>query len=39
MARLAGLRLRNRWSDWSAAPFTSASRLHVSVYERESATA
>lgn len=34
MARLAGLRLRDRWSDWSRSPFTSASRNHVSVYER-----
>ena len=37
MARLAGLQLRDRWSDWSGSPFTSASRNHISVYE--SATA
>ena len=34
MARLAGLRLRERWSGWDRAPFTSASTSHVSVYER-----
>lgn len=38
MARLAGLRLRDRFSDWSRSPFTSASRNHVSVYERVTAT-
>lgn len=37
MARLAGLRLRDRWSDWSCSPFTSASRNHVSVYEAATA--
>ena len=35
MARLAGLRLRNRWADWAGAPFTSDSAEHVSVYERD----
>jgi hypothetical protein len=35
MARLAGLRLRERWGGWSGAPFTAASRQHVSVYERD----
>lgn len=34
MARLAGLRLRHRWSDWRRNPFTSSSTNHVSVYER-----
>jgi SAM-dependent methyltransferase len=34
MAELAGLRLRERYADWSRAPFGSASRGHVSVYER-----
>ncbi|MGK5733909.1 class I SAM-dependent DNA methyltransferase [Streptomyces sp. URMC 124] len=34
MARLAGLRLRERRGDWAGAPFTSASAYHVSVYER-----
>jgi SAM-dependent methyltransferase len=33
MARIAGLRLRERWGDWQRAPFTADSRLHVSVYE------
>jgi SAM-dependent methyltransferase len=34
MARLAGLRLRERWGDWGGAPFTAESRAHVSVWER-----
>lgn len=34
MARIAGLRLRDRWADWSRAPFTAESRSHVSVWER-----
>jgi SAM-dependent methyltransferase len=33
MARLAGMRLRDRWEDWDGAPFTAASRSHVSVWE------
>lgn len=32
MARLAGLRLANRWGDWDRRPFTADSKLHVSVY-------
>jgi len=35
MARLAGLRLRERWESWDRAPFTSASEGHISVWERE----
>jgi SAM-dependent methyltransferase len=34
MARLAGLRLRNRWGGWNEEPFTSESKFHVSLYER-----
>ncbi len=34
MARLAGLRLRERWGSWRQEPFTRASTQHVSVYER-----
>ena len=34
MARLAGLRLRDRWGGWQREPFTAASRSHVSVYGR-----
>lgn len=34
MARLAGLRLRERWGGWSREPFTSLSRSHVSIYEK-----
>jgi SAM-dependent methyltransferase len=34
MARIAGLRLRDRWADWSRAPFTHESTKHVSVWEK-----
>jgi SAM-dependent methyltransferase len=34
MARLAGMRLRERWSGWEREPFTSASTRHVSVWEK-----
>ena len=37
MARLAGLRLRERWSDWTGAPFTAASSGHISLYEPDAA--
>jgi len=35
MAELAGMRLRERWSGWGREPFTSESRQHVSVWEKE----
>ena len=35
MARLAGMSLRERWNDWSRAPFTSNSTTHVSVWEKD----
>ena len=34
MARLAGMRLRERWSGWQREPFTSDSTAHVSVWEK-----
>ncbi|HEY6030976.1 MAG TPA: class I SAM-dependent methyltransferase [Gaiellaceae bacterium] len=34
MARLAGMRLRGRWSGWQREPFTRESRKHVSVWEK-----
>ena len=34
MARIAGMRLRERWADWDRSPFTSESMKHVSVWER-----
>ncbi|MFD9212200.1 class I SAM-dependent DNA methyltransferase [Streptomyces sp. NPDC087659] len=34
MARLAGLRLRDRWEGWSGEPFTGESTKHVSVWEK-----
>jgi SAM-dependent methyltransferase len=36
MARIAGMTLRERWSDWARQPFTSESRSHVSVWEKTS---
>lgn len=32
MARLASLRLQERWATWTRAPFTAKSTSHVSVY-------
>jgi hypothetical protein len=34
MAQIAGIRLRERWSDWARSPFTAASTKHVSVWEK-----
>ncbi|TPW16180.1 MAG: Methyltransferase family protein [Acidimicrobiaceae bacterium] len=34
MARIAGLRLVDRWAGWMDQPFTSTSKRHVSVYRR-----
>jgi SAM-dependent methyltransferase len=34
MARLAGMRLRERWSDWNRRPFTRDSRSHISVWKK-----
>lgn len=34
MAKLAGMRLRERWAGWKREPFTSESRKHVSVWEK-----
>jgi SAM-dependent methyltransferase len=34
MARLAGMSLRGRWTDWKRESFTSDSRQHVSVWEK-----
>jgi len=34
MARIAGLRLKERWGSWTKEPFTSKSSIHVSVYEK-----
>jgi SAM-dependent methyltransferase len=33
MARLAGMRLRQRWAGWAREPFTAESTKHVSVWE------
>lgn len=34
MAEIAGMSLRERWGDWKREPFTSESRMHVSVWEK-----
>jgi SAM-dependent methyltransferase len=34
MARLAGLRLHERWASWTRAPFTCHSTAHVSVWQK-----
>jgi SAM-dependent methyltransferase len=34
MARIAGMTLRERWSDWTRKPFTNESTSHVSVWEK-----
>ncbi|HZN42819.1 MAG TPA: SAM-dependent methyltransferase, partial [Actinomycetota bacterium] len=34
MARLAGMRLRERWAGWTREPFTADSRSHISVWEK-----
>ena len=34
MARIAGLRLTDRWADWDRSPFTADSESHVSVWTK-----
>ncbi len=34
MAQLAGMHLRERWSDWHRQPFTNESTAHISVWEK-----
>jgi SAM-dependent methyltransferase len=34
MARLAGMRVHERWSGWKREPFTSESTTHVSVWQK-----
>jgi hypothetical protein len=34
MAKLAGMSLCHRWSDWDRSPFTGESTSHVSVWRR-----
>jgi SAM-dependent methyltransferase len=34
MARMAGMRLRDRWADWDRSPFTHDSTSHVSIWEQ-----
>jgi SAM-dependent methyltransferase len=35
MARLAGMKLHERWADWDRSPFTADSMKHVSVWEKQ----
>lgn len=35
MARLAGLRLHERWADWNRSLFTAESRAHISVWRKD----
>ena len=37
LARIAGLRLRDRWGGWRGEPYTAASWRHISVYQRAEA--
>lgn len=34
MARLAGMKLRERWADWDRSPFTAESPKHVSIWKK-----
>ena len=34
MARIAGMALRERWSNWNREPFLSTSRSHISVWQK-----
>ena len=34
MARIAGLRLRERWANWDRSPFGDGAAKHISVWER-----
>jgi hypothetical protein len=34
MARLGGLRLRDRWAGWDRTPFSDDSDMHISVYTK-----
>lgn len=34
MARLAGLRLKHRWSDWDRSALTADSATHISIWEK-----
>jgi SAM-dependent methyltransferase len=34
MAQVAGMTVRERWSDWRRRPFTGESRSHISVWEK-----
>jgi hypothetical protein len=35
MAQLNHLQLRERWSNWEKAGFTTQSKIHISIYEHK----
>ena len=35
MAMLAGMSLRERWSDWDGEPFTDESTKHISIWQKD----
>jgi len=35
MARIAGMRFHERWSDWKRSPFTAESTNHISVWQKQ----
>ena len=37
MAQIAGLKLKERWSNWQRTPFRSGDSAHISLYERKAA--
>jgi hypothetical protein len=39
MARLAGLRLEDRWAGWNRSPFTADSTRHITMYKKRGAVA
>jgi hypothetical protein len=34
MAKIAGMTLRERWSNWQREPFIGESSMHISVWEK-----
>lgn len=38
MAKIAGLTSQNRWTDWHKTPYTSQSKNHISVWQKQRAS-
>jgi len=34
MARMAGMKLVDRWGGWNREPFTSVSERHISIWQK-----